>query len=81
MKLSCPADINVVLKEEEKLFKYHGLAAEFQQMYGMPVHFCGARLYRCGVIQMSGRTQNFLQDCLETFKSGYYWNCLHLANN
>ena len=30
MEISCPADINVVLKEEEKLLKYRGLAAEFQ---------------------------------------------------
>jgi len=31
------ADINVMLKEEEKLLKYRDLAIDFQQIYGMPV--------------------------------------------
>ena len=30
IEISCPADI-------EKLLKYHDLATDFQQMYGMPV--------------------------------------------
>ena len=37
IEISCPADINVISKEEEKLLKYRDLAADFQQMYGMPV--------------------------------------------
>lgn len=37
IEISCPTDINVIPKEEEKMLKYQGLAADFQQMYGMPV--------------------------------------------
>ena len=36
IEVSCPADINVLLKEEEKSLKYRDLASDFQQMYGMP---------------------------------------------
>ena len=37
MEISCPADVNVALKEEEKLLKHSDLAADFQQIYGIPV--------------------------------------------
>ena len=36
IEISCPADINVISKEE-KLLKYQDLATDYQQMYGMPV--------------------------------------------
>ena len=35
IEISCPADINVISKEEEKLLKYRDLATNFQQMYGI----------------------------------------------
>jgi len=37
IQILCPADINVAMKEEEKLLKYSDLAADFHHMYGMPV--------------------------------------------
>ena len=37
MEISCPADVNVALKEEEKLLKHSDLAADFQQIYGIPL--------------------------------------------
>ena len=36
IEISCPADINVVTKEDEKITKYCSLAANFHQMYNMP---------------------------------------------
>ena len=36
-EISCPADINVLLKEQEKLTKYHPLVREFSYCYGQPV--------------------------------------------
>ena len=37
IEISCPADINVSTKEDEKINKYCFLAADFHQMYNMPV--------------------------------------------
>ena len=37
IEISCPADINVLTKEDEKINKYCSLAADFHQMYNMPV--------------------------------------------
>jgi len=37
IEISCPADVNVQLKEVEKLSKYRDLANDFHQMYGMQV--------------------------------------------
>ena len=74
--------------KEEKLLKYRRLAAEFQQMYmtgQYTYHSCGARMYRCGVIQMPGLSQENPSVSFKTVwkpsKSGDYWNYLHLANN
>ena len=36
-EISYPADINVLLKEQEKLTKYHPLVREFSYCYGQPV--------------------------------------------
>ena len=36
-EISCPADKNVLIKEQEKLTKYHPLFREFSYYYGQPV--------------------------------------------
>ena len=35
--VSCPADVNVPSKQQEKLHKYCPLALDFRSMYNMPV--------------------------------------------
>ena len=37
IEISCPADINVITKEDKKTNKYCSLAADLHQMYNMPV--------------------------------------------
>ena len=56
IEISCPADINIVIKEE-KLLKYCDLqlAIDFQQMHGASNYYpCGVRMHRCSVIKMYG---------------------------
>ena len=37
LEVSCPADVNVPSKQQEKLHKYCPLALDFRSMYNMPV--------------------------------------------
>ena len=50
IEISCPADINVVTKEDEKINKYCSLAADFHQMYNMPVTIIPIVLGCMGVV-------------------------------
>ena len=59
IEVSCPADINVLLKEEEKSLKYRDLASDFQQMYGMPVIIIPVVLGCTGIV--SSRCLNYLK--------------------
>ena len=60
--VSCPADINVLLKEQ-KLLKYRNLPIDFQQMYGMPVIIIPVVLGCTGVV--SSRCLNYLKKMLK----------------
>ena len=57
--MSCPADVNVTSKEDEKISKYTSLAADFHQMYNMPVTIIPVVLGSTGII--SSRCLNFLK--------------------
>ena len=59
IEVSCPADINVLLKEEEKSLKYRDLASDFQQMYDMPVIIIPVVLGCTGIV--SSRCLNYLK--------------------
>ena len=50
IEISCPADINVSTKEDEKINKYCSLAADFHQMYNMPVTIIPVVLGCTGVV-------------------------------
>ena len=50
IEISCPADINVSTKEDEKITKYCSLAADFHQMYKMPVTIIPIVLGCTGVV-------------------------------
>jgi len=52
VEISCPADVNVLSKEQEKLQKYQALAYDYHLMYRMPVvmHSCGNWMYRCRIL-------------------------------
>ena len=50
VEVSCPADINVVVKEDEKFSKYTSLAADFHQMYNMPVTIIPVVLGSTGIV-------------------------------
>lgn len=50
VEVSCPADINVTVKEDEKLKKYTSLAADFHQMYNMPVTIIPVVLGSTGIV-------------------------------
>ena len=50
IEISCPADINVATKEDEKINKYCSLAADFHQMYNMPVTIIPVVLGCTGVV-------------------------------
>ena len=59
IEVSCPADIHVLSKENEKLQKYCPLAHDFRSMYQMPVVIIPVVIGHTGVI--SSQCQNFLQ--------------------
>ena len=50
IEISCPADINVSSKEDEKISKYCSLAADFYQMCNMPVTIIPVVLGCTGVV-------------------------------
>ena len=50
IEISCPADTNVLIKEDEKLHKYHPLAHDFHAMYNMPVTIVPVVLGCMGVV-------------------------------
>ena len=50
VEVSCPADINVQVKEAEKLSKYTSLAADFYHMYNMPVTIIPVVLGSTGIV-------------------------------
>ena len=50
IEISCPEDINVSTKEDEKINKYCSLAADFHQMYNMPVTIIPVVLGCTGVV-------------------------------
>ena len=59
VEVSCPADINVPCKEQEKLRKYRPLARDFHLMYKMPVELVPVVLGCTGVV--STGCINYLQ--------------------
>ena len=59
IEISCPADINVSTKEDEKINKYCSLAADFHHMYNMPVAIIPVVLGCTGVV--SSRCLQFLK--------------------
>ena len=50
IEISCPADINVALKEVEKVTKYCDLETDYHQMYGMQVTIVPVVLSCTGVV-------------------------------
>ena len=50
VEISCPADINVSIKEDEKINKYLSLATDFCWMYNMPVVIVPVVLGCAGVV-------------------------------
>ena len=60
IEVSCPADINVSLKESEKLHKYQPFAKDFHSMYQMNVVIVPIVIGKTGV--MSTKSKQFLKN-------------------
>jgi len=60
LTISCPADINVQTKENEKLHKYKPLLSDFHCMYNMPVQIIPMVIGHTGV--MTAHCQEFQDD-------------------
>jgi len=79
IEISCPADINIVLKEEEKLSNYHDLAIDFQHTCGMLVTIIPVVLGRTSVVSL--RYMNHIRKIpefsprlyLRKFSLAYQW--------
>ena len=52
IEISCPADVNVEVKEAEKLSKYRDLANDFYEMYRMKVTIIPVVLGCTGVVSI-----------------------------
>jgi len=51
LEISCPADINIQTKENEKLHKYQPLASDFHHsMYNMPVQIIPIVIGHSGIM-------------------------------
>jgi len=59
LEVSCPADVNVVEKEGEKVLKYHALARELSHCYDQPVDTIPIVFGHSGVVSL--HNQNHLK--------------------
>jgi len=59
LEVSCPADVNVVEKEEEKVQKYHSLASELSHCYEQSVDTIPVVFGHLGVV--SSHNQHHLK--------------------
>jgi len=59
LEISCPADVNVFEKEDEKILKYQPLAREISSCYGQPVEIIPIVFGHTGVV--SCRQLTYLQ--------------------
>jgi len=59
IEASCPADINVLSKEHEKLLKYKPLVHDFHVAYNMIVEIVPVVLGCTGVVYVSGLSHLF----------------------
>ena len=57
--MSCPADVNVIEKEKEKVGKYQALAGELAYCYGQPVDVIPVIFGHSGVV--SCQQQHYLK--------------------
>ena len=53
IEISCPADVNVFTKEQEKVRKYQSLAHDYHSMYRMPVVIVPVVIGCTGVVSSS----------------------------
>ena len=50
VEIACPADVNILANEDEKIFKYKGLAKEVSTGYNQPVDIIPVVFGHSGVV-------------------------------
>ena len=75
-EILCPADINVLIKEWEKLTKYHPFIREFSYCYGQPVDIIPIVFSHSGLVTC--KQMSHLKKIQITYKGQLYFT--HFEN-
>ena len=65
LEISCPADMNILMKEEEKITKYQPLVQQMRQIYNQPVQVIPIVF---GVVRMASKNQRMYLKKIPAYK-------------